>query len=212
MSISFKKIESHEYHRAAKETAKTAKELGMEKELETDVLLERSRVLRRIESATGIQFAVGRDPSQKSAAAWIETGTKKVYMAEDTLSNERMALHAAHHENEHRKNGFFWEVWNSLDSIDAQTIQTFLGKKTDLVEGFNEMITMQKHGRNENVAYLQNDVPAAIKLEHLANQLGFSLKTFFAEGNLEMFVMGMERVAEHIRTRKNIANLFQIKL
>jgi hypothetical protein len=197
-------LSSRQYHEMGKGYADLTR-FTEKKDPEIERIIQREKMLSKIEAATGIKFDVitKHDSSNEKAAAMVETGSKKAYVSEKTLDSDlNWALYAAHHERNHLKNGIFEINPNKYLSYDhAALVAESIGlddlMEVDLMEGFNDLITIGEKGKHQNSGYLKKDVPAAEKLEDLAlEHTGESLLEAFKSGNLAMFYYRFKKLAD----------------
>lgn len=185
---------------------------------------ERAKLLRDIERATGLSFAVVTDkgPANDHMAACIDTRTYKTFITEEMLhpDNRTFAFYAAYHELEHYNNKFFhinMKEHLSEDEIDVvdDSIEKSLNLPhlldIDWVEGFNDLITAERRGENDNSGY-KEDVTAAEELERLAlKELGVSLKEPFRMGNETLFFERLEALGHKLLLKRAIQKAFDAK-
>ena len=182
-----------------------------EKQLDPEIQEERAEVLREVEGATGITFRVALEGMEANVAAFVDTGTREAYMTERVLSNKRLALHAAHHEKNHLDNSIFdIDLEEEINEDALSALLKEVGESelesVTLVEGFNELSTFKKHGRNEQSGYKDKEVPLAEKLERLAQtHLGESLLVAFDAGNLKLLLQRFELLGTILALRGQLA-------
>ncbi len=210
MEISYDAVDSERYHGHAAEWGafeQGAQQAGVEltEELKSRALLmkERAKTLKEVENATGLKFDVARNLSNTRVAAFVKTNTWDAFMAEKTLDNRAMALHAAHHEKEHTLNKISHVPLEGLDPKERETLTTALGeefKSVDLVEGFNDWSTQDKHGEHSGSGYNAKEVPMAKRLEDLGrkHRTGSFLEVF-RSGDANKLVEKMRFLAIKIR-------------
>jgi hypothetical protein len=149
------------------------------------------------------------DGAPKNAAGFVESGAHTnapIYITEETLNNNSIdPLHVLVHENEHLENGMdhkdIYDNYYSPDQIQA--LEQFLGipqlTKEDLIEGHTELFTINKLHKDNNVAYIQKEVPIAQKLDKLSHDmLGSSLLQVFHSGNAQLFNKNLKKISEKL--------------
>ncbi len=164
---------------------------GELKEFRAFVAIQKRRAdtLRQIQAATGLQMDVASMEESTNVAAFVTTDNFQAHIVESTLDSPAVAMHAAYHEKEH--------TLNRITELDAKKILPpkdleYLSQKaalpnlaeTDLMEGFNDLSTKLKNPNPQETGYSDKEVPAAEKLEELAQaQLNISLLEIFRSGN-----------------------------
>lgn len=194
---------------------------SLEERRAEELNLKRADTLREIEAVTGFSFSVANIDGREGAsvAAFITPKDNKMYLNEVTLDNKKNALHAAWHEIEHKRNKLFnldpegqisEQQTYALERALQQKIPYLKMEKVDWVEGFNEALTIQKHGYNDMSAYLKLYVPAVLELEELAkSHLEVSLLSLFAEGNSTQLLNEIEKLTEHLLVDESIEEFME---
>ncbi len=218
MEISYEAIDSGDYRAHAQEWGEfeeKVEQAGQElpEEVKSKALLfkERAKVLKEVEDATGLKFDVAQRISQPRVAAFVKTDNWKAFMGEHTLDNREMALHAAHHEKEHTLNKISHVPVELLAPKERKILDGALGeefKSVDLVEGFNDWSTQDKHGEHSGSGYNIKEVPMAKKLEDLGrkHRVGSFLETFRA-GDPKRLVEKMQLLAAKIHFEEGLARV-----
>ena len=166
--------------------------------------------LKSIHADTREQFSVVLGGIGDHTAAFIDTASHEKYIGENTLLDEDFSLHAARHEQEHHLNGIFKLNLQLLNPAEHQILQQELNlteelDETTLIEGFNELSTFQKHGRQEKSGYAQREVPIAEKLENLAQKhFKKSLLEIFRLGQAENFIILLKELVIRLQIQKTI--------
>lgn len=177
-----------------------------------DTQKEMRAMLQLVQNDTGHKSNVIMSGAPKNMAACIDTRTRKIYITYEMLlpENRTFALYAARHEAEHHHNRFFHlDLKEHLSTDHIQSLERSLRVEQlpdiDLVEGFNDLLTISKHGQNPNSGYLEKEVPVAMKLENLAKkELGVSLKNIFHDGDQELFFSTLTRLAQRLLFKQEI--------
>jgi hypothetical protein len=162
----------------------------------------RANTLRRINGATGRHFHVVTDGGPSNAAAFVKHGDSTPYIMEHTLDDSNFARYAAIHEKNHLSNGvreLDIRLRLKYDHIKALERATGLQnlESIDLLEGFNDLQTIKEVGRNNKSGYLDEEVPAAERLEKLAAKLEVgSLLELFKQGKVEDIYERLLKMAE----------------
>lgn len=210
-----KYLESGDFKREAEKGAEAANNnehfKPVERPIDPEIQEERVDVLKSIEAATGITFRVALEGMEANVAAFVDTGSRLAYVTERVLSDKRLALHAARHEKNHLDNSIF-DIHleeemeeEALEALLREVGETELESVT-LVEGFNELSTFRKFGRNEKSGYKDKEVPLAEKLERLAQRyLGESLLAAFDAGNLKLLLKRFELLGTVLALRGQLA-------
>lgn len=181
---------------------------------------KRQAALNRANAVGSRQFQVVEEgPAGVAGAA--DMSERVAYMMEDTLEDERWALHVAYHESVHLRSGIReLDVYDhpdvlSLDQINA--LEDFLaphlpdefggslmGRGDFLMEGFTEWITISNHSYHEKCAYNKGNVPAANALQQYAMEhLGISLGGLFLYGEEDAMWAQLALLATHLITRED---------
>jgi hypothetical protein len=176
-------------------------ELPPEVESAIQVQNHRNKNKEQIEAATGLKFDVVTKGLDPHVAAFVRTDNKKTFINEKTLDDQEFAMYAANHEAEHVKNSIFkMDLKEELKPDEYDILSEEMGEngvadlaKVDWVEGFNDLITADKHGKNSRSGYQEKEVPAAQKLDQLSKQMiGKSLKEAFENGDRGEFVQRLK--------------------
>lgn len=154
--------------------------------------------------------------SPKNALAFVESNSEqKNYIAVETLDDKGTSRHGLVHEDLHNKVQF-WGLpltesftQNHSDILAKGAKLSLLEDNTALMEGFNEMATIKKVGVDHQVAYNRQEVPAAQKLETLAQKiLGISLLDIYLTGNKFKFANTLKQLADKCLLLENSAKKF----
>lgn len=171
----------------------------------------RAKNLQRIATTTGVQFEnVAISTDDPRMAACVNTATKDMTITEVMLNDENFtfACYAANHEKEHCSNCFFKiNLKEKLKPQEIATLETAISipglADVNLMEGFNDLITSDQHGKNPNSAYQHHEVPVVEKLENLAKEtLGLSLKELFKAGKQAEFFTRLQDLAQILMVKK----------
>ncbi|MFC1748444.1 hypothetical protein ACFL2V_06510 [Pseudomonadota bacterium] len=195
-------------------------ELPKSLEEQREAISERTKVLRRVEAVTGLKFDVIVSGVDSNIAAMVETDTGRTYISESVLDpgSAEFAIYAGHHEAEHKNNRVY--SLNLKRKIEADQIAALQGRLStsdlpsiDLVEGFNDLITMRKHGRNAESGYVDKEVPAAEKLENLCMKItGKSLVEAFESGNKFQFYHRLASLSDQLLLRKALKRVIDTSI
>lgn len=177
----------------------------------------RALILKEVEAATGLEFAVASNDGPTKTAAFVTTDNFRPHIVEQTLDQPDFAIHAAKHEAMHIK--------SRITSLTPKNILTpenldQLAKKTqiknlgdvDLMEGFNELATIEEHNSDQKSGYSEVEVPAARQLEDLAQDyLGISLLKTYISGDKQRFSEQLNRLCEALEIEE-IRNSLNIEV
>jgi hypothetical protein len=178
------------------------------------VSCQSSEILKKLRSVTGEKMAVATGGVPQNVGAFINTDTKEKFINETLLTpdNFSFALHATRHEMEHERNSIFSLPANDNGRSDHLNIlQDTLGvidlEQIDLVEGFNELITFRKHGKNDNSGYLEF-VRVANDLDKLCvKTIGVSLVEVFEQGKRSMVLSRMRKLCDRLLVNDVLGDL-----
>lgn len=203
--------DSKEYAKAAEITnqqIELAGKLGKEYQEYLQVRRTRALILQEIESATGLEFAVASNNGPTKTAAFVTTDNFRPHIVEQTLDQPDFAIHAAKHEAMHIKSRITAlrasEILQpeKLKKLTEKTEIANLGE-VDLMEGFNELATIEEHNSNQESGYSEVEVPAARQLEDLAQDyLGISLLKTYISGDQRRFAEQLNRLCEALKSKK----------
>jgi len=193
------KIESDQFHKqaeAAQELLDSDVQLSEEKAAELAIQVQRSETLRFVEFAFNTKYGAANDVGDASTAAFIEKSSKKKYFTLQTLDEEKSKIRKiGKHEYNHSKHleAGVKDV-NLKEILSPEQLGALAGalnikkkpEDIDWIEGFTELRTIREEGRNEDCAYLFEEVPAAINIEKLAADNGIEsiLAAFFTSNEL----------------------------
>lgn len=187
---------------------------------EVEALMNRARVLRRID-AVGADIEVVMGGVEDAVAGFVKTsdvvrGHGVIHVSEGTLSNGGIdAAHVVAHEFNHLRSGIvgidlresdltYGDVFLLSERFDASIEQFY--DSVFLLEGFNELVTMLDVGRDENVAYLKDEVPLAEELEDYAQEvLGKSFVQLYRLGKLKAMYELFVEVTESLKVEDLLA-------
>ncbi len=209
----FRYLHSEDYQQRAEAAIALAEAVSpaSNKEFLRSVEVEEERAgnLAKVEQATGLRFGVmvGKDRDLRIAGL-AKPSERKVFLAEEVLSDEDNAMHVAVHEARHLKALTDIRLEDALGEATVQVLEEALVPYTnhnriseiDLVEGFTEALTIRSHGEMEGVAYLKKEVPAAEALLKLAEDYGvYGLAEAFDRKDELKFFQLLERLTLQIQ-------------
>ena len=185
-------MHSGDYRKLGKEARelrlKHGHELDAEQYRDVEIQEKRSAVHAACESLIGKDIETVVDGAPVNVAGFYTPADRKISGIAETYDDRDLALHVADHEDGHHihmQNGVTKTNFEGI--LSAEQINV-LGKAlgmsdvngTNWMEGFNEIRTIKRRGRNSKIAYLLHEVPAAEKLETLCRDtLGRSLVLSF---------------------------------
>jgi hypothetical protein len=202
-------IESEQFGEQAEVAAEVLQEHGQNLEAEQKAVLEikvrRGRVHKRLEGVLGGRIAVAND-TQPHVGGFITTGARKIHIVEKFLDDGSLAEKIIHHEETHREHlsagitaiDFKKRLRGNAHRVIGDYLQKFGHDidSIDFIEGFTEASTARKHGKNEQCAYNQKEVPAVEVLEELCRkELGQSVVSAFEAGNSDLIFELLESAA-----------------
>lgn len=181
---------------------------------------QRSDTHRKIEERTGIKLTVVEEGAPRNAAAFVEhsaikSGLRQAYIVQGVLGNPDQALHAAEHELMHVLSGMTEiNLREELNQSQLTILQKALGTTEDdptfWLEGFNELSTIKKIGKDPNCGYNDEEVPAAEKLENLCVEMtGVSLVESYKQGNQQLFFDRLRALCDALMIEDIRAGLMQ---
>jgi len=138
-------------------------------------------------------------------AACVELDTKRIHMSLKTLDprDESWAIYAGWHEKEHTLNGISEiKLEKDLSSDHVRALKEVIdtGKLLDevaVMEGFNDLSTIRKHGKHHKSGYLREEVPFAEQLEKACKEkTGMSLMEAFRAGNKGLLLYRVRKMAD----------------
>lgn len=204
---------SDDYRAAGAEAAeillKQRRFLVEKQKIALTILVKRARVLRNIEAITGLRFDVDHK-APKGVAGYMTVADRRVFITESTLDDPEWAKYVSRHEAMHVHTGnCHLGFKENLPSEQFDVLkEEFARKNIDIKkrrwgEGFNDLKTIKAHGKHENSGYLQEDVPAAEKLDDLCIKVtGKSLLAAF--GNRDLFLSRLRELSDMLLLQKTI--------
>lgn len=218
-----KYIESGKYRKEleqAKQTLDLAQELNLDDSTELqndfDIISARNRTHQAILNALGKRVHVVKEGGPEKAAAFvfnqdIVSGNGVIYVNETTLDNYSDAMHFAAHENMHLRSRFthetFEKMFERLGKQNRDLLKEALGihdKDGEFwLEGFNEAATIREHGKIENCAYNDDEVPVALRLEKLCqDKLHTSLIVAYSNREKDLFEQLLHELCDQLQIEK----------
>ena len=170
-------VRSDDYRAAGAEAAEILLQqqeiLSEENKIALSIQVKRTRVLRKVEALTGLRFSVDRK-APKGVAGYMLIATGEVSLAEESLDDEDWAKYVGYHEANHvHTQNCHLDFEENVPADQFKALKDELAKKKinikeiNWTEGFNDLKTINTHGKNDNSGYLQKEVPAAEKLDDL---------------------------------------------
>lgn len=203
-------VSSEQFKEQGREAKKSLKTRGLDEQLRAELKIKTqcAEVLSKVEAATGgrvIDVVTKKDPGSQNMAACADFIANKIYLTEETLAanDNSWAIYAGRHEMEHLTNRIRGlDIQKGLSIDHKSALQNAL-KTTDLdvdvMEGFNDLSTIKKHGKNKRSGYLQKEVPFAEKLEEICKKtFGYSLLQTFQSGNEPLFIHRVRKLADYL--------------
>lgn len=192
--MNFKSLDSKDYQEQAELAEKILRgpwELSEDAEQQLKLKSERARTHKKIEAATGIKFDVAKETAP-GVAAFVTVKEREAYITEEVLDDPKLAEHAAHHEAMHLDTLMHLPLQKlAAHQVKAlcQALDLSELSEEELIEGFNELLTIKEHGQHDKIAYLKHEVPLAKKLEDLAENFEIdSLAKAFRNANEGKFM------------------------
>lgn len=153
------------------------------------VSLARADMAWKLSMVTGHTFEMVIEGMPSSVMGFYQPGNDGIYVEESLFDDERRGKHVLVHEGVHKDSDIYALDLSSnlsleqMEAIKSAVGMTGLEDDRVLIEGFTELVTIDKVGRLEEVAYLRHEVPLALKLENLGLELlGVSLAAVFHHG------------------------------
>jgi hypothetical protein len=169
-----------------------------------------------IRSRVEIVFSGGAD----NALAFVEANNDNVaYLSYETTGDKDTTKHALLHEDDHNRLKF-WDLpltdnfTQDHADILAEGVGLSLAETSEnigLMEGFHEMLTIERDGVDQDVGYNAKEVPAAQKLERLGQQvLGVSLYSIYKSGNHDLMAQTLKNLADRCLLLKSASEITDV--
>jgi hypothetical protein len=190
-----------------------AEEVLKQLQAEAKVMEKRLEVLRMIKAINGGPILVAREIDDPHVMAFAQIRKHERTITEETLDNLDAAIHADTHELEHLTNEV--DRMRLLEELGLDNMR-LIAEEAGLtvfeldahlfIEGITELKTIKEVGKYEGVAYLRKEVPAVLKLEIAAHELGVgSLISVFRMKTIADFYSRLRVLAGVLKTRENLA-------
>lgn len=176
--------------------------------------VQRGQILARLMKLhSNIKVVLQGGP--ENAAAFVESDSSKnsaIYVTLPTIDGDSInPKHAMIHEKEHLENGMghqdIYDTYYSREQTEilAQYLDIPRLTKEHLIEGNTELFAIKQEGEDSNVAYLEEEVPVAKRLDVLSREiLNVSLFEIFHKGDAPLFNKTLRELSEKLLLKESL--------